>query len=105
MEKQMRREIEIQPNLRHKNILRLYQYFWNESRIYLVLEYAAKGEMYKVLKKYGKFSEPMSAKYINDVASALRYCHSKHVIHRDIKPENLLLSLNVTYSISFEIAL
>lgn len=28
------------------------------------------------------------------LARALAYCHSKHVIHRDIKPENLLLGLN-----------
>lgn len=27
------------------------------------------------------------------LARALAYCHSKHVIHRDIKPENLLLGL------------
>ena len=27
------------------------------------------------------------------LARALSYCHSKHVIHRDIKPENLLLGL------------
>jgi aurora kinase, other len=30
-------------------------------------------------------------RYIVAVASALHYCHSKHVIHRDIKPENLLV--------------
>jgi serine/threonine protein kinase len=39
----------------------------------------------------GKFSEHTTAKYILDLAKALAYCHSKHVIHRDIKPENLLI--------------
>jgi serine/threonine protein kinase len=32
-------------------------------------------------------------KYINQLADALSYCHSKKVIHRDIKPENLLLGI------------
>lgn len=32
-----------------------------------------------------------TAKYIYQLADALKYCHSKKVIHRDIKPENLLL--------------
>jgi len=35
-----------------------------------------------------------TAKYIGQIADALRYCHSKKVIHRDIKPENLLLGIN-----------
>eukprot|EP01138_Halocafeteria_seosinensis_P015579 gb/GECG01015898.1/.p1 GENE.gb/GECG01015898.1/~~gb/GECG01015898.1/.p1 ORF type:complete len:286 (+),score=28.68 gb/GECG01015898.1/:1-858(+) len=91
VEYQLRREIEIQSHLRHKNILRLYGYFWDEKRIYLILEYAPKGQLYDILQKRERFSERRAAMYINSLARALRYCHSKHVIHRDIKPENLLL--------------
>lgn len=43
-EHQVRREIEIQSHLRHPNILRLYGYFHDESRVYLILEYAPKGK-------------------------------------------------------------
>jgi len=51
--------------------------------------------MYKSLQKQPKqrFDEPRSAKYIRQMADALKYCHSKKVIHRDIKPENLLLDM------------
>ena len=38
MEHQLRREIEIQSHLRHKNILRLFGYFWDDKRVYLILE-------------------------------------------------------------------
>jgi len=93
VEHQLRREIEIQSHLRHPNILRLYGYFYDESRVYLILEYAAKGELYKELQKQGRFDEHRTATYIASLAKALLYCHSKHVIHRDIKPENLLLGL------------
>ena len=41
VEHQLRREIEIQSHLRHRNILRLYGYFYDNSRIYLILEYAS----------------------------------------------------------------
>jgi serine/threonine protein kinase len=51
--------------------------------------------MYKQLTNKGRFSEARSARYIVEMAEALAYCHSKHVIHRDIKPENLLLGQNV----------
>ncbi|KAF8508942.1 kinase-like protein [Hysterangium stoloniferum] len=94
VEKQIRREIEIQQNLRHPNVLRLYGYFHDDKRIFLMLEFAGKGELYKQLSKYGKFSDRRSSRYIAQMADALGYLHSKHVIHRDIKPENLLLGIN-----------
>lgn len=94
VEKQIRREIEIQQNLRHPNILRMYGYFHDEKRIFLMLEFAGKGELYKQLTKYGCFTERRSSRYIDQMADALIYLHSKHVIHRDIKPENLLLGIN-----------
>jgi serine/threonine protein kinase len=89
---QLRREIEIQSHLRHPHVLRLYGYFYDTNRIYLILEYSNGGELYKILQAERTFSEAKTAKYISQLASALHYCHSKHVIHRDIKPENLLLS-------------
>ena len=91
VEHQLRREIEIQSHLRHKNILRMYGYFYDSKRIYLILEYSPGGELYKRLTQKGQFSEQLSAQYISDLATALDFCHTKHVIHRDIKPENLLV--------------
>jgi len=62
--------------------------------VYLILEYAARGELYKELQRCKHFTERRSATYIASLARALIYCHNKHVIHRDIKPENLLVGLN-----------
>ncbi|KAG8917174.1 spindle assembly checkpoint kinase, partial [Tulasnella sp. 408] len=53
VEVQTRREVEIQSNLRHPNVLRLYGFFHDEKRIFLMLEFAAKGELYKQLQKQG----------------------------------------------------
>jgi len=91
VEHQLRREIEIQSHLRHRNILRMFGYFYDAKRIYLILEFSPGGELYKKLTQKGRFDEKRSAKYISDLARALKYCHQKHVIHRDIKPENLLI--------------
>ncbi|KAI9313296.1 kinase-like domain-containing protein [Dichotomocladium elegans] len=93
VERQLRREVEIQGNLRHPNILRLYGYFHDEKRVFLILEYAARGELYKVLQEKQMLPESTAAQYIAQMANALSYLHSKRVIHRDIKPENLLLGL------------
>uniref|UniRef100_A0A8D2LCZ2 non-specific serine/threonine protein kinase n=1 Tax=Varanus komodoensis TaxID=61221 RepID=A0A8D2LCZ2_VARKO len=94
VEHQLRREVEIQSHLRHPNILRLYGYFHDPGRVYLILEHAPRGEVYKELQKLTKFDEQRTATYMTELADALLYCHSKRVIHRDIKPENLLLGSN-----------
>lgn len=61
VEHQLRREIEIQAHLRHRHILRMYGYFYDDKRVYLILEYAPRGELYKELTKRGRFSERRAA--------------------------------------------
>lgn len=100
VEKQVRREIEIQSNLRHPNILRLYGHFHDPKRIFLILEFAGQGELYKLLRKEQRFPEWKAAQYVAQMASALRYLHRKHVIHRDIKPENILVGIHDEIKIS-----
>ncbi|QDS69681.1 Serine/threonine-protein kinase ark1 [Venturia effusa] len=100
VERQVRREIEIQSNLAHSNILKLYGHFHDSKRIFLILEFAGKGELYKHLRKEQRFPEWKAAQYIAQMASALKYLHKKHVIHRDIKPENILVGIHGEIKIS-----
>lgn len=100
VEKQVRREIEIQSNLRHQNILQLYGHFHDNKRVFLVLEFAGKGELYKHLRRETRFPEWKASQYIAQMAAALRYLHKKHVMHRDIKPENILVGIHGEIKIS-----
>ncbi|TVY78218.1 Serine/threonine-protein kinase ark1 [Lachnellula suecica] len=100
VEKQVQREIEIQSNLRHPNVLRLYGHFHDSKRIFLILEFAGKGELYKHLQKEQRFPEWKAASYVAQMALALQFCHKKHVIHRDIKPENILVGIHGELKIS-----
>lgn len=107
----LRREILIQSHLRHENVLRLYSFFWDEEKIYLVLEVANKGELYAVMgqnqeniereaqergvePEYRGLPEDTAKSYFKQMVLALMECHKKHVIHRDIKPENILVSVD-----------
>lgn len=73
--------------------MRLYGYFHDQSRVYLILEYAPKGTLFNMLQQQPekRLSEKTSAWYVKSLADALLYLHKRDVIHRDIKPENLLL--------------
>lgn len=88
---QLREEIEVQTRLRHPGVLRMFGFFHDEKRVYIVLELAQNGELFKRLQAEGTFDEPTTAKWISQLAGALKFVHDHQVMHRDIKPENLLL--------------
>lgn len=46
---------------RHPNVLRLYGYFYDSARVYLILEYAKEGQLYTQLRDKGTFDEALSA--------------------------------------------
>ncbi|KAK5994147.1 Serine/threonine-protein kinase ark1 [Cladobotryum mycophilum] len=93
-ETHVRREIEVHSNLRHPGVLSFLCWFHDSRRIFLVLEYAPGGELFKSLQREGRFSEAKAANYAAQVAQALYYLHRKNIIHRDIKPENILVGLH-----------
>ncbi|GBG32839.1 Protein kinase, putative [Hondaea fermentalgiana] len=91
---QLKREIEIHHRLRHKNVVRLYSYFHDKERVYLILEYVPGGELFEELKNSpsGRFEEPRASAVIRQLVCALTQCHKLGVVHRDIKPENILVA-------------
>lgn len=93
-QRQIVREIKYHSFLKHENIIKLLGVFHDEEKIYMILEYAADGEVYKELKNSPgkKFTEEKASKYIKQVLDAIIYLHSNDIIHRDLKPENLLNS-------------
>jgi serine/threonine protein kinase len=51
------REVEIHKKLKHDNIIRLYTSLEDEKYIYLVLEYAAKGNLFFMIRNKKTFTE------------------------------------------------
>lgn len=90
---QMEREISLLRDLAHPRIVHLHFDFRDKTHIYLGMEFVSGGGMFDKLSKCGKFTLPVSAKYMNEVCDALDYLHKRDppVIHRDIKPENILI--------------
>jgi serine/threonine-protein kinase SIK3 len=43
---------------------------------------------------HGRMNEKDARRKFRQIAAAVAYCHSKHVVHRDLKAENLLLDSN-----------
>ena len=45
----VRREIKILKNLRHPNIIQLYEIIEDKDNIYLIMKYASQGELFKYI--------------------------------------------------------
>lgn len=100
VQKQFRREVEIQSFLNHKNLTQLYGYFYDDKRVYLLMEYLYNGELYKLLREKGPFNDIIASYYVYQMADALKYMHDRKIIHRDLKPENILIGFNNTVKLT-----
>jgi len=79
------REIKCQKKLNHPNILKLYHALEDNDKIYLVLELAEKGSLFKLLKKNKRLSEKDGFYFFYKTTLAINYMHKNNMIHRDIK--------------------
>lgn len=91
------REVEINAQLNHENILKMFGYFADNERFYFILEFANQGDLYGLMMSQpGRcFPENLASNYVRQVIKALIYIKSKNIIHRDIKPENILVQEGV----------
>lgn len=94
------RETAILKRLRHPHITRLYQLMETNQTIYMVTEYASKGEIFDHLVDKGRMSETEAKRIFSQIVSAVMYCHSQGVVHRDLKAENLLLDHNLNIKLA-----
>ena len=85
-------EIENLMLLNHPNILKLYEYFYDqEENIYIITEYIRGVELFTKIQQLRHFTEEEAAIIIKSILQAIAYCHSRGIIHRDLKPENILI--------------
>ncbi|QCE01055.1 hypothetical protein DEO72_LG7g2347 [Vigna unguiculata] len=95
----IKREISIMRLVKHPNVIELFEVMATKSKIYIVMEYAKGGELFKKVAK-GKLKEDVAHRYFRQLVNAVDFCHSRGVCHRDIKPENILLDENDNLKIS-----
>lgn len=92
-------EIEIMTKLSgHPNVVDLKAVYEEEDYVHLVMELCAGGELFHLLEKHGRFSEPEARVRFRHLMQVVLYCHENGVVHRDLKPENILLATKAASS-------
>jgi serine/threonine protein kinase len=90
---QLKYEIEIHVRLKHKNIIEMYAYFYDENFIYILFEYARFGSLFDVLKNQNKLiTKTKIFQIIYQISKALLHLKQKKIVHKDIKLENILVT-------------
>lgn len=91
--------------LEHPRIVPLYDYWQDNTGIYLVMRYLKGGSLRDVLDRQGALSVKQVVRIVEHLCEALTVAHQNGVVHRDLKPENLLLDeRGNTYLADFGIA-
>ena len=86
------REISLLKELRHPNIVRLFDVVHTDRKLTLVFEYLDQD-----LKKYldvceGGLEPKILKSFLFQLITGVAYCHHHRVLHRDLKPQNLLIN-------------
>ena len=81
----------VMTRIRHPYVISLRYAFQTPTKLFLVSEFAAGGELFSHLRKAGAVSEAVARVYLAEMVLALDHLHRCGIIHRDLKPENILL--------------
>lgn len=88
------KEIDILMSLKHKNIIYIKEYFEEDMRVYIIMEYLRGGELLESLiskGEEGRYTEQDARIIFEQIIDGVDHMHSKDIVHRDLKLENLLL--------------
>jgi len=82
--------------LRHPNIVQVFDFDTIDDQPYLVMEYIPGPPLSKYLAtlhgRGDRLGFPLIGRLLTQIAAALQYAHGKGVIHRDVKPGNIILA-------------
>jgi calcium-dependent protein kinase len=84
-------EIKILKKLDHPNIMKIYEFFFDDKNFYIISDFCDQGDLLGKLEKLGTMNEIVVKFLMEQIFNAVAYLHSKKVLHGDIKLENILL--------------
>ncbi len=85
-----RGEAEAAARLQHPNIVSIYEFWQHAGQHFFSME-LIEGKTLSELVADRPLAPKRAARYIELVARAVEYAHSRGVLHRDLKPSNILI--------------
>lgn len=88
--RRFRGEALIVAQLRHPNIVAIYDVGEQEGVAYFTMEWVPNRTLGDLVQR-GPVSALKAARYLSTLAKAVHFAHDRGVLHRDLKPTNILL--------------
>lgn len=88
-------EAELVQSLHHRNIITIYDSFFENNTAYYVMEYCDGVDLRRYTNNFSRrleYDEGMNLLY--QIMNGLEYIHSKGILHRDIAPDNIYVTKN-----------
>lgn len=89
--RRFRREAITAANLRHPNIVVIYDVGAHETFQYIVMEYLQGPTLQQEIQQKGALPVERVMLILSQLAGALDYAHQQRLVHRDVKPANILI--------------
>jgi serine/threonine protein kinase len=90
-----RREAQAIAQMRHPNILNVFDFGEFEGTPYMIVEYVPGGSLASRMR-HGPMDHSTIIETLSGIANGLDYAHSLGIVHRDVKPANVLLEKDGT---------
>ena len=94
LQQKIQRETSLMRLFDHPHLLKLKEICESPRHIYIILEYAAHGELFDYLMARRALTVETAMKFFRQIIYGLDYLHAHNICHRDLKPENILLDEN-----------
>jgi serine/threonine-protein kinase len=99
------REARASANLRHENIITIYEVGQHDRQPFMAMEYVDGPSLGQVITARDPLPLGRRLAYLEQICAGLHHAHREGIVHRDIKPPNLMVDRgNVIRIVDFGIA-
>ena len=87
-----RQEAKAAANLSHPNLVTIYDFGYDQQRLYIVMEYVPGNDLNSMIHEQGRLSIKTGLELGIKACKGIGYAHRAGLVHCDVKPHNFLVT-------------